>query len=137
MSWLIDTNVVSELGKRYPDSAVLDWASKSDPLVSYLSAMTVFELERGVQRVERVDPAQGARMRLWLDALVHTEYVGRVLPMDAEVAALAASLHVPDPRPEPDAWIAATALRHNLTVVTRNVRDFVPLGVRVLNPWEG
>ncbi len=136
MAWLIDTNVVSELGKRQPDAAVLSWASTVDQLSSYLSAVTVFELERGVQRTERIDVAQGAARRRWLDAVVGGEYAGRILAMDAEVAAIAARLHVPDPRPLADAFIAATALHHNLTVVTRNVKDFAPLGVRVLDPWS-
>jgi predicted nucleic acid-binding protein len=135
MAWLIDTNVVSELGKRRPDAAVLAWASTVEDLTSYLSAITVFELERGVHRTERIDATQGPTRRLWLDTVVGVEYAGRILSIDAEVAAIAARLHVPDPRPLADAFIAATALHHNLTVVTRNVKDFAPLGVRVLDPW--
>lgn len=135
MAWLIDTNVVSELGKRRPDAAVLAWASTVEDLTSYLSAITVFELERGVQRTERIDATHGPTRRLWLDTVVGVEYAGRILSIDAEVAAIAARLHVPDPRPLADAFIAATALHHNLTVVTRNVKDFAPLGVRVLDPW--
>lgn len=135
MTWLLDTNFVSEFGKRIPDERVVAWAAEQDLLASCLSAVTVFELERGVRLLERTDAAQGVTRRLWLDAVVGVEYSGRILPVDAEVAAIAAALHVPDPRPWGDAFIAATALHHNLTVVTRNAKDFAGLGVRVLDPW--
>lgn len=136
MNWLIDTNVVSELRKPAPNPGVVAWAERPLPFTTYLSAATVFELERGVRRKERSDPVQGRRLRRWLDDLLGTEYADRTLPIDHDVAVIAAGLHVPDPRPEYDAWIAATALHHNLTVVTRNVEDFAGLGVRVLDPWS-
>ena len=135
MAWLFDTNVVSELRRRDADPQVMAWVLHQDPLVAYLSAVTVFELERGTRRKERTDPVQGAALRRWLDRLVREDFAGRVLPIDAEVAAIAAGMQVPDPRPEHDAFIAATALYHGLTVVTRNVKDFLPLGARVLDPW--
>lgn len=136
MSWLIDTSVASELRRASPDRRVLAWAELQPPFMTYLSAATVFELERGVLRKERSDRVQGERLRRWLTQLLEVEYPDRILPIDEHVAVIAASLHVPDPRPAYDAWIAATALHHNLTVVTRNVKDFAPLGVRVLNPWK-
>jgi len=135
MNWLIDTNVASELRKVAPHPRVLAWAERQPPFTTYLSAAAVFELERGVRRKERSDPVQGARLRRWLDHLLEVEYADRILAIDQEIAIIAAGLHAPDPRPEYDAWIAATALHHNLTVVTRNAKDFVPLGVRVLDPW--
>jgi predicted nucleic acid-binding protein len=135
MTWLLDTNVVSELRKADPHLPVRAWAERQPPLATYLSVATVFELERGVRLKERADPAQGARLRRWLDHLVEVEFVDRVLSIDREVAVLAAGLHIPDPRPQHDAWIAATALHHGLTVVTRNVKDFAPLGAKVLDPW--
>lgn len=135
MTLLLDTNVVSEFRKPSPHPRVLAWASLLPPLATYISAMTVFELEVGVQRRERTDPAQGARLRRWLTDLIDRDYADRVLPIDAEIAVIAARMHVPDPKPEHDAFIAATAIHHGFTVVTRNVKDFAPLGVRVLDPW--
>lgn len=135
MTWLVDTNFVSEFAKRVPDPRVVAWAAEQDLLASYLSAVTVFELERGVRLLERADAVQGATRRLWLDTVVGSEYSGRILSVDADVAAIAAGLHVPNPRPLADAFIAATALRHGLTVVTRNVKDFTGFGVRLLDPW--
>jgi len=86
--------------------------------------------------VERRDPAQGAILRSWLDDHVLPAFADRVLPVDVVVAQRCASLHVPDPRSDRDALIAATAMVHGMTVVTRNVADFEPTGVRILNPWQ-
>lgn len=138
MSFLLDTNVVSELRKsdRRADPWVRSWA-KAQPLHSlYLSVITVLEIEIGVARVERRDSRQGELLRVWLDEQVLGAFKNRILPVDIEVARRAAALHVPDPRPERDALIAATAMAHNLVVVTRNESDFVPLGVEVVNPWD-
>jgi len=83
----------------------------------------------------RKDKKQGALLRAWVDDEVLPRFEGRVLPIDVDVALLCANLHVPDPQLERDALIAATALVHKLTVVTRNVNDFLPTGVQILNPW--
>lgn len=136
MSYLVDTNVWSELRNRgRSDNNVRAWAEAANPAELYLSAVTVFELERGVLLIERRDPEQGAHLRRWLEDRVLEPFDGQVLPIDARVARRCAVLHVPDPRPERDALIAATALTHGLTVVTRNVGDFEPMGVVLLNPW--
>ena len=100
-----------------------------------MSAITVLELELGVLLLERRDPAQGAVMRAWLESHVLPAFAGRVLPVDTTVALHCAKLHVPDPRAERDALIAATAQVHGMTVVTRNVADFAATGVPVLDPW--
>lgn len=137
MTYLIDTNVWSELRNRdRADGNVRTWAQKANPAEMYLSAVTVFELERGVLLIERRDPPQGARLRRWLEDRVLEPFGGRILPIDTAIARRCAALHVPDPRPERDALIAATALSHGMTVVTRNVGDFEPMGVALLNPWE-
>lgn len=136
MTYLVDTNVWSELRNRgRADDNVRIWAQEADPAELYLSAVTVFELERGVLLIERRDPEQGSRLRRWLEERVLAPFDGQILPIDTPIARRCAGLHVPDPRPERDALIAATALTHGLTVVTRNVGDFEPMGVALLNPW--
>lgn len=137
--FLLDTNVISELrkaGDGKADANVVAWLSSVDATTFYLSAVTLMEIELGILRIERRDPAQGARLRAWMDHHVLPEFVDRTLPVDTAVALRCAPLHVPDPRPERDAFIAATALAHGMTVVTRNLADFAPTGVPLLNPWE-
>jgi predicted nucleic acid-binding protein len=136
--FLLDTNVVFELRKARASKAdprVAAWAAAAPPVTLFLSVITVHELEMGTLLVERRDPAQGAILRAWLDDHVLPAFAGRVLPIDTLVARRSAALHVPDPRPIRDALIAATALVHGLTVVTRNVSDLAPTGAKVLNPW--
>lgn len=136
MTYLVDTKVWSELRNRGRcDPHVRSWAEKVREAELYLSVITVFELERGVLRMERRDATQGARLRAWLEQHVLQPFAARILPVDAAVARQAAKLHIPDPRPEGDSLIAATALSHGLTVVTRNTTDFAPMGVLLLNPW--
>lgn len=138
--YLLDTNIVSELRKvrlGKADSGVAAWAEEVDAADLYISAITLQELEIGVLRAERRDPAQGTMLRTWLDAHVLPAFARRILPIDAEVARRSAQLHVPDPRPVRDGLIAATALVHAMTVVTRNTSDFEPTGVAMLNPWTG
>ena len=135
--FILDTNVISELRTSTADGAVRAWFGLRTPSDLYLSAISVFELEHGVRRMERRDQIQGARLRRWLDEDVLDLFRGRVLPIDHVVAVRAAGLHVHDPRPERDCFIAATALVHAMTVVTRNMKDFQGLGVLVVNPWDG
>lgn len=136
--YLLDTNVVSELRKirlGKADAHVAAWADSVDADDLYLSVITLQELEIGVLLAERRDPSQGAVFREWLDAHVLPAFNGRILAVDIAVAQRCARLHVPDPRPIRDALIAATALVHGMTVVTRNTSDFVPTGVAIHNPW--
>lgn len=137
MRLLLDTNVVSELyrGPARSDPRVRRWADATSFSDACLSVVTLLEMEIGVLRIERRDIAQGARLRTGL-CLMEQEFEGRILPVTMDVARRAAALHVPDRRPDRDALIAATALVDKLTVVTRNVRDFAPMGVPLLNPWE-
>ena len=139
MMFVLDTNVVSELRKvrmGKADANVAAWAQSVDAADLFVSALTILELELGVLQVERKDANQGALLRLWLEQQVLPEFAGRTLPVDAVVAQRCARLHVPDRRGERDALIAATALVHGMTVVTRNVADFKPTGVPLINPWE-
>jgi predicted nucleic acid-binding protein len=137
MMYLVDTNVVSELrNPKRTHLAVRAWVDSvaSDEL--YLSAISLLELEVGALRMERRDPQQGALLRSWLEIQVRPAFSGRILPVDAQIAVRCAALHVPDPRYDRDSLVAATALVHDMTVVTRNITDFKPMGVTVLNPWE-
>jgi toxin FitB len=137
--YLLDTNVVSELRKirlGKADANVAQWADKVEATDLYVSVITIQELEIGVLLAERRDPSQGAIFRAWLDVHVMPAFNGRVLPVDTAVALRSARLHVPDPRPVRDGLIAATALVHGMTVVTRNVADFEPTGAMILNPWN-
>ncbi|WP_457588461.1 PIN domain-containing protein [Ensifer canadensis] len=140
MKYLLDTNVISELrkvGDGKADANVVAWIGAEDAAHFFISAITVLELERGVLSVQRRDAAQGARLRSWLDSQVRPEFAGRILTVDDTVATRCAHLHVPDRRNEADALIAATALVHDMVVVTRNVRDFEGTGVVVVDPWQG
>lgn len=139
MMFVLDTNVVSELrkvriGKADPNVAL--WAENVDAANLFVSAITIMELELGVLSIERKDANQGAMLRAWLEQHVLPEFSGRTLPIDTTVAQRCARLHIPDKRGERDALIAATALVHGMTVVTRNVADFQSTGVTILNPWE-
>jgi len=138
--FVLDTNVVSELrkvrsGKANPGVAA--WAEKVPSVELFISAITIQELEHGVLLMERSDPTQGAMLREWLDQSVAAAFKNRVIAVDERVARSAAALHVPDPAPFRDALIGATALVHEMTVVTRDLKDFRRFGgVDVLDPWN-
>ena len=134
--YLLDTNVISELRKPKADKNVVAWANTVIAPRLFISAITLKELETGVLRMERRDPAQGKVLRHWLKRHVMPAFDARILPVDAAVALRCGSLHVPDSANESDALIAATALVHGLTVVTRNTGDFKSSGVALINPWE-
>ena len=137
--FILDTNVVSELRKvRFgkADENVAEWADSVATPDLYLSVITIQELEIGVLLAERRDFEKGAIFRTWLSSQVLPAFEGRILPVDLAVALQSARLHVPDPHPIRDRLIAATALVHGMTVVTRNVDDFRRTGVQILNPWE-
>ena len=135
--YLLDTNVLSELRKGKPNQSaeVRIWAAQQRASTLYLSAITILELEKGILLLERRTPPQGAALRVWLTG-VGAAFAGRILPFTEEAASLCAALHVPDPRSERDAMIAATALEHGFIVATRNTSDFVNTGVRLVKPWD-
>lgn len=134
--FILDTNVVSELRRtEKANPKVVAWAA-TIPLASFfLSAITVLELELGALLIERKDKAQGLILRSWIDEQILPRFDGRILAIDTAVAQRCAKLHIPDPRAERDALIAATALVHGMTIVTRNTADFEMTGVHILNPW--
>ena len=136
--YLIDTNVISEIRKIRFGSAnknVAKWADDVDARELYLSVITVEELEIGVLLLERRDPKQGSVLRAWLDQQVLPAFEGRILEIDMAIVLRSAHLHVPNPKPLRDGLIAATALVHSMTVVTRNVDDFKMSGVKIFDPW--
>jgi predicted nucleic acid-binding protein len=134
--FLLDTNVISEL--RRPERAnnnVIAWASTVPAASFFLSAISILEMELGTLKIARRDATQAAILRAWIDEHVLPRFEGRILAVDTAVAQRCARLHVPNPRAERDALIAATAMVHGLTVVTRNVADFKSIAVALLNPW--
>ena len=138
MSYLLDTNVISELRKPAGRAStnVRVWAGRQRTSDLLISVITVMEIEIGVARLERRDSVQGDVLRKWLERDLLVAFATRILPVDLAVVRRASAMHVPDPRPERDVLIAATALNLNLVVVTRNIADFKPLGVELLNPWD-
>jgi predicted nucleic acid-binding protein len=134
--YLLDTNVVSELRKASKaDQRVVAWAEQTDVLFMHISVISVLEIRMGILSLQRKDKEQAGILNNWLSRQVIPGFAERILPVDLPVALRCAELHVPDPRSDRDALIAATALAHGLTVVTRNVKDFQPTGVMTLNPW--
>jgi predicted nucleic acid-binding protein len=134
--YILDTNVVSELRKaKKADQNVTKWAQPLPSATLYISVISLLELEIGILLMERRDKEQGAILRAWMNRHVLPTFSGRILAIDTTVAQRCAALHVPNPRSDRDALIAATALVHGLTVATRNVADFEGMGVDVLNPW--
>ncbi|WP_368905015.1 type II toxin-antitoxin system VapC family toxin [Taklimakanibacter lacteus] len=139
MMFILDTNAVSELRKVQfgkANARFVQWADNTSPSDLYVSAITIMEIEIGALQMERRDAVQGAALRRWLENQVLPSFEERILPVDLDVARRCANLHVPDRKNERDALIAATALVHKMTVVSRNVADFASTGVALVNPWD-
>lgn len=135
---LLDTNVISELRKASSGRAnaqVVAWAAQQAVSELFISAITLWELEVGVQRMERRDAQQGALLRQWLEGQLLPAFRDRILPFDEAAARACAAWHVPDPRSERDSMIAATAAVRGFAVATRNLADFEGL-VQVIDPWS-
>ena len=136
MSYLIDTNVLSELVRPKPDAAVLHWLSNTPDEALFLSALTLGEIRKGVEKM--ADIKRREKLRLWLAHDLRDWFGSRILPVGPEVADHWARLLAQAGRPVPaiDSLLAATALHHDLRLVTRNTRDFDYAGLEVINPWE-
>lgn len=137
--YLLDTNVISEIRKMKSgkaDANVTAWIRSVNAATLYISVITVLELEQGILGKEREDAAQGAILRNWFENQVLPTFSDFTLNIDAAVAQRCAQLHVPNKKGERDALIAATALVHDMTVVTRNAKDFKDTPVALLNPWQ-
>ncbi|MDX8150501.1 type II toxin-antitoxin system VapC family toxin [Patulibacter brassicae] len=133
--WLLDTNVLSELRRPRPDDRVRAWAASAPAPRLFLSVIVVGEIRKGIERVTRRDPAQAQSLETWLTGLL-TAFAGRIVPVDLAVADRWGRIEAARPTPGADALLAATAIVHDLTFVTRNVRDVEGTGARLLNPWE-
>jgi predicted nucleic acid-binding protein len=135
MSWLVDTNVLSELSRRTPDPRVAAWLARHEDTL-WISVLTLGELENGLARVE--EPARRNRLQRWIRREVPDWFAGRILPVDPEIAVHWGRMlgKLRDPMPAIDSLLAATALVHGLEIATRNVDDFKASGVSVFNPWE-
>lgn len=137
--YLLDTNVISELRKSASGRAnqnVVAWAASIESSAMYLSVISLLEINMGILRLARNDETQSAMLESWLQKQVIPAFADRTLPIDTAIALKCAELHVPDPRSERDALIAATALTHGMTVVTRNVGDFSHTGAEHIDPWH-
>jgi predicted nucleic acid-binding protein len=132
VSYLIDTNVLSEARRRSPPA--VDWLRAVNPAEIFLSVITIGEIAKGIAMRERTDPLAAAALGRWLNGL-RDAYADRVLPIDGAVATAWGQLMARRTLPVPDGLIAATARVHNLRLVTRNVGDFADTGVDVVNPW--
>ena len=142
--YLLDTNVLSEMRKAARtkassprmDRRVEKWATTVSPTELHLSVISILEMERGYHLLVRRDPAQAEVIRTWVHNGLLPSFEGRILAVDLDVVRCCAGLSIPDPVDYRDSLIAATAMVHGMTVVTRNVRHFQPTGVALLNPWE-
>jgi predicted nucleic acid-binding protein len=137
--FLLDTNCISEVVSIQPDPRVLAWLDAADETTLYLSALTLGEIRKGI--VTLAEGRRRAQLEVWLEISLRNRFAGRILPVDAAVAdrwgMLASEMkRKGKPMPTVDAMIAATAIHHNLTVVSRNVDDFKNAGVSLVNPWE-
>ncbi|MBK5913153.1 PIN domain-containing protein [Rhodocyclus purpureus] len=136
MSYLVDTNVLSELRRKSPDAAVVEWVAQRSPATLYLSVLTLGEIRKGIEAV--ADKARRRSLIDWLETDLPTFFSWRILPVDAAVADRWGRLVAAAGRPLPaiDSLLAATALAHDLVLVTRNVKDFAGLPVEIFNPWR-
>lgn len=137
--YLLDTNIISEIRKIKQNKAnknLITWLDSVDKNTLYTNVVVLMELERGILKIQRKDPLQGRNLEIWYQAVIKPTFQGRIYPIDNGTISICASLHIPNPAPENDAWIASTALQHNLILVTRNVKDFNIPNLSILNPFE-
>lgn len=136
MGFLIDTNVLSEMRKQARANAnVLQWTERNRTSELFLSVLVIGEIQRGIESVRPRDPSRAGSLDVWLADVVDS-FGPRILPITLEIAVLWGRLSVPDRLPDVDGLLAATAIVHNLILVTRNTRDVARTGVKLLNPFD-
>ena len=138
MNYLLDTCVISELIRKSPSQSVVKWLRGTPCASQYLSAITLGEIHKGIVRLDSDDPRR-AVLADWLES-IRSRFASRIIPFDEETSMtwgelIGSALRVGRPKPIVDAQIAATALRHGMTLVTRNVRDMADFGVEIFNPF--
>ncbi len=136
MAFLLDTNVVSELRRQSADQQVLDWQKSHNINESWLSVLTLLEIRHGTERVRKPDPVFAAKLDDWYHNILLKIYSGRILPVTLDTCEIKASFGGDRTLALADALIGATAKQHDLTLVTRNTKDFEDLGINLINPWE-
>jgi len=136
MTYLLDTNVISEIRKRSPDPQVLAWYDSLTAEATFISALTIGEIRQGIERLRRKDQEQADLLQRWLEGL-RISYADHIIPVDAAVAEEWGRMNVPDPLPVLDGLLAATAKTRGLTLVTKNTADLAGSGAALLNPWDG
>jgi len=136
LSYLLDTNVLSELRRKAPDVGVVAWFSQRPASTLFLSVLTLGEIRKGIEGL--ADASRRMALVDWLEAELPAFFTGRLLPVDTAVADRWGRMLATAGRPLPaiDSLLAATALHHDMTLVTRNVRDFAGLGLQLINPWR-
>lgn len=136
MSYLLDTNVLSELRRKTPNAGVVEWFSKRPSTTMFLSVLTIGELRKDIEAV--IEPSRKMTLLDWLEADLPIFFSGRILSIDAHVADRWGKIVAAAGRPLPavDSLIGATAAHHGLSLVTRNVKDFVDMGLDIINPWD-
>ena len=134
MSYLLDTNILSEQSRRRPDASLVAWLSSQRPESLWISVVSIGEIERGIARLEAREPDRAKRLASWLEATV-TQFQDRIIPMDRKIALRWGRMTAATPGLDIDAIIAATAAARSLTVATRNVRDLERFGVPIFNPF--
>jgi predicted nucleic acid-binding protein len=135
LQYLLDTNVLSETRRRQADEQVISFLSEADPSTIYISVLTLGELRKGVARKSQTDPESAKRIGSWVEGLERS-FSERILGIDSAIARLWGELSAQRPRPVVDTLLAATAVVHELTLVTRNVSDMHDIPVNVLDPWK-
>ena len=135
MSYLLDTNVVSETRRRTPDPNMLAWFDAVDHRDLFVSVLTIGELTMGIERRRHTDPRTADALAHWLNG-IETLFADQLVPIDAAIAATWGGLNAARPLPTIDSLLAATAIVKGLTLVTRNVKDVAETGVSILNPWQ-
>jgi len=136
MAWLVDTNVISEARKGSNcDPHVADWLARQAGELHYISAISMMEVKLGIELAQNRNPEFAAVLEAWYETKLKARFQGKVLQVDLEVAEVCARLHAVRTRSFRDSLIGATALLHDLRLVTRNVKDFQGMGVSLVNPW--